>query len=64
MNMEQQVKDYMAAYPYATFVYQELCKVFKVRYDYMLVVLRRLQQEKKIANFKNARGEVRWHIMR
>lgn len=64
MEMEQQVKNYMATYPYATFVYQELCKVFKVRYDSMLVVLRGLQAKGKVANFKNGRGEVRWHIVR
>lgn len=62
--IDDEVKDYMATYPYATFVYQELCKVFRVRYDNMLVVLRRLQTAGKVANFKNGRGEVRWHIVR
>lgn len=64
MSMEEDVRSYMAMHPYATFVYQELSKVFRMRYDSMLTVLRGLQTAGKVTNFKNARGEVRWHIVR
>lgn len=60
----EEMLGYMTANKYATFVYQELSRVFHMRYDMTLSILRELQAAKKVANFKNRNGEVRWYALR